>query len=400
MHIQRYDITIIGAGLIGSSLIIALNKLNVEFNLNLKIAIIDKKNRLDIAQQLNPELNNRGIVLSRSSIDFLQKIHVWDQMLENSYKIDSMHISAQNSFGGVYLESKNFNLDYFGYITPIASLINVLNLSSKCTTINQSVTSLSLKQDVTDINWQINLANDQQIISKLVIAADGENSLVRNYLNIPTKVIDYQQKSLVANLDCGHTKAFLRFTTHGTYALLPFGENKSKFILSSSNKAINYYMLPENNLALIAQINQVMGGRIPVVTAVTSKVSYSLKLSQALCVTQTRLILIGNAANTMHPVVAQGYNLGLRDVAGIVALFRAGLIKNNKSSNTFYDWIVNQYADLRAEDHRKTVGITHEINSIFTNNLNIIKVSRKIGLFGVGMSLSLKKQIVQFGIGI
>jgi 2-octaprenyl-6-methoxyphenol hydroxylase len=394
MQNKIYDIAIVGSGLVGSSLVVALHKLNVEFNLNLNIVIIDKKTRLEISQQLNPELDNRGIVLSRSSIDFLQDIQLWRNLLEQSYKINQIHISEQDSFGCVFLESKKFNLDYFGYLIPIADLINTLNIQINCTKLTQAVKAV--KQNLDSKNWQIILDNNESIESKLLIASDGDNSFVREYLNIPTKVIDYQKKSLVANLNSGHTRAFQRFTKHGIYALLPFGKNKSKFILSGPNNIIDYYLQEINNKELIAQINHTMSGRIPIVTEIEHKTSYNLKLIQALQITGSRLILIGNAANTLPPVMAQGYNLGLRDVAVLVKLFKASLFENK---NIDYNFILNKYASLRAEDHRVTTEAAHCVTNIFEHNSAIIKTLRKIGLAGVGLSLPNKNKIVYQGVG-
>jgi 2-octaprenyl-6-methoxyphenol hydroxylase len=233
----------------------------------------------------------------------------------------------------------------------------------------------------------------------LVIAADGTHSRIRDNAGITTKVHDYQQTAIVANLSVKHPVngvAYERFTQVGPIALLPLGDKKVKcvWVVSGAEKAQALCALPEK--AFIEALGHAFGHRLGPVLSLGLRNTYPLVSRVADTLYANGLVLMGNAAATLHPIAAQGFNLAVRDIATLAeALWHAKL--GGQSLDDVR--ILQSYAHSRMPDRNAVIGLTHGLSSSFEITRGPVKQLRHWGLVLCDTVPVLKRWITRRGVG-
>ena len=379
---QQFDVAIIGGGLIGASMARTLA------GHGLKIAVIDRQQAIDLYK---PALDNRGLALSCTSIKILEKLNIWSSLFEFAHPIKIVHVSEQGSFGFTKLTATNFKIPALGYVVGAGALGKVLiadleNLTG--VTVLRPVEIEGLDFDLLHASWNITL-NQGQIKAKLLIGADGSDSFVRQSLNIPITSIDYQQSAVVTNLIINQKHqdvAYERFTKSGVLALLPFGEKKLKCVWTLNNSAVADFM-QLNDQEFLSNMQQAFGFRVGKFIAVDRRMVFPVQQLQAEKLYCKNAVLLGNAANTLHPVAAQGFNLGLRDVVALAKIIIAGEPLEN-------------YAASRKIDHADTQKYTNTLVDLFASEVFTVKTVRRLGLLVAQFIPALNKRITAQGAGV
>jgi len=384
----QYDIAIVGSGLVGSSLACAL------FSSSYRIALIDSQPLVDIKLKVD-ELDGRSIALALSSKKMFSALGLWDSLQEHATAIKKIHISDQGHFGATRLDSARYEVESFGYLVSADHLIHTLN---KHVDTLDNVTRLQPYQVSAIENNSDHVIlkqNDGEAIqATLLIAADGANSFIRKALGIKAEEKQYQQNAVVGSIECeqahNHT-AYERFTQDGPLAMLPREGNRCGFIWMNPTE------VAENNLKLsddvfIEKLQQAFGFRLGHIKAVSKRFSYPLSLLMSEQRVSKRVVLIGNAAQTLHPIAGQGLNLALRDIAELVELL-------NKNDLYSVDEKLNAYADKRQPDIDKTIRFTDRLNLLFNANYPVLAQSRGLGLAMLGAIPMLEERIVKQNLG-
>jgi 2-octaprenyl-6-methoxyphenol hydroxylase len=238
------------------------------------------------------------------------------------------------------------------------------------------------------------------------VAADGATSAVRSLLGLPVETRDYQQQAIVTAVACQRSLqgvAYERFLPTGPLALLPKprladapeqGHTASLVWTLPSAEAVRLQALPETDFLATAQ--QAFGERVGRFLALGQRVSWPLARSLSPQPQAPRVLLCGNAAQSLHPVAAQGFNLGLRDVAVLAdALLGAAARGNDLGS----DAVLSAYSKARAPDRQRTADFTDQLVRVFSNQLPLLAQLRHWGLLALELSPALRGPVLRQNLG-
>ncbi len=340
-----FDITIVGCGLVGATLACALQDQNI------KILLIDK---LPLQTNLAKNLDARALCLTNPSVKCFKMLKIWPELVLDAAEIMEVQTTKQGYCGRSSIKAKDKGLSAMGYVVNADDLNMILNqkvMRIKNITIErpQQISHLEKK----GLTWEITFESQKKFTTSLLVAADGADSLLRKHQGIGIKVVDHQQTAFVSNVECQQFHqyvAYERFTRNGSIAILPFGQKmhqvKCVWVVPNTEvERIN--ALSETDY--LNHIQECFGHRLGRFRQSSKRVIFPLRTIAAETLYGDRLVLIGNAANTLHPIAAQGFNLGLRDAALLAEMLVSA--RHNNQDLGAYD-LLRGYADKRKEDHQ------------------------------------------------
>jgi len=387
---RKYDVIVVGAGLIGMLFARTASTLGV------RVAVIDKKSPKEIIASAD---NGKNIALTFSSIQLLSFLKIWRSLAQFSQPIVDIHVFEQQSPTLLDFASSDFYDHPFGYMVENLNLTKVtfdhLERTKKVDLFfGDKVQSINLSDSPS-----VKLLSGKELRSSIVVAADGRNSIIREIANIKVRHFDYHQIAIVSNIL--HTKphngiAIEKFFPSGPLAVLPLrSQSKKKFHSSivwvEKKESKNFFQsLSKSSFDNILQ-NKI-GSQFGNIQSYGSRFVYPLKLYMADRYVLSRLVLIGDAAHTIHPIAGQGLNLGLRDVAALSETLSDSLKLGLDLGNA---QMLQDYENSRNTDAQAMILFTHGINRLFSNRSMMLKVFRNLGLDLVDQFSVLKKFFVK-----
>ncbi len=393
-----YDVVIVGAGMVGASLACALSSSMATSNL--RIAIIES---VTLSNDQQPSYDDRGLTLSASSKRILEQIDVWQQVQAYATPIKKIHVSEQGRFGFTRLSADEVGRNELGNIVIARALGQALHkqmASYKNVELICPAELKHFKRNNEMMELEITESGQTRIISAgLLVGADGSRSLVRRLADINTKEKDFKQTAIVANVTTqkpNNATAFERFTPHGPVALLPIDKNRSVLVFTVNRNNAEYYLAMSDEL-FIKEIENEFGRRLGYIGQVGQRRSYPLFFIEALEQYQQQLVLLGNAAHSIHPNAAQGFNLGLRDVAGLAECIFTGLKKGYDISDIT---ILEDYVALRQKDQKRIMRLSNKLASIFYNEYPVLSSARNAAMLLLDVIPELKKSFMQTTMGL
>lgn len=394
-----YDVVIIGGGLAGASLAIALN------GHGLRIAVIEA---VAFDAEDSPGFDARTIALAYGSKMIFSTLGVWESMLqEGTTAIKRIHISDRRHPGIAHLDCRDQGVEALGYVADIRRLGRVLGQTMlACADVDYlcpaSLESVEFKTDRADVHYR--QADDiRRLSSRLVVAADGGESLVRRQSGIRTWQSRYGQTAIIANVgtDKPHRNlAYERFTDSGPMALLPTSHpdhpDSMYALVWTVEDAQRDAMLALNDEEFLNRLQSRFGLRAGRFTKAGERHAYPLSMMLAREHVRPRLAIIGNAAHTLHPVAGQGFNLGLRDVAGLAQIIIDAAARRRDIGALS---VLQQYAKWRRRDHVQTMGFTDGLVRVFSSRFPPLVLARNIGLLALDVLPPLKKGLTRHAMG-
>lgn len=368
-----YDILIIGGGLVGNCLALALN------DTDLRIAIIEANTREQI--QSSPA-GDRALALSAGTIKMLQALNVWDSIEKSATAIKDIHISDRGHFGKVRLSAKKQGVEALGYVISARVIENCVAHMVKNTGVEliSPARVVGLMSGPESVN--VNLKQQQKTFNftaKLVVGADGGQSSVRRLLEIPQLKTEYGQSAIVTTVKSSlphNNMAFERFTESGPLALLPVSEEECSVVWTRSNEdAEDLMSVSEKDF--VAQLQECFGYPLGQLSLSTSRRVFPLSLIRAESMILGRAVIIGNAAHQLHPVAGQGFNLGMRDVVQLAEML---IEQQQRKSDIGAPAFLQCYAKARQKDHAQTIGFTDNLVKIFSTDWFPLAAVRSLGL--------------------
>ena len=367
----HYDAMIIGGGAVGTTLAAAL------VQRGFSVVLVDSHSPDDRA---DASKDNRIFALAAGTQVVLDKLGLWPYMQQKATKIERIHVSNKGSFGVSRLSADDFALNALGYMIAASDMQQALNqavaqleVSSQGAGCFQqyfpaTLTDFVQSQDKMSVTATINTAEgDIHLSSKLFIAADGTQSSIRKKLEIQTQQKHYQQRALVAKigLDQAHEfTAYERFINDGAIALLPYQHNQCALIWSAADVSIDRLMAM-SDASFLETLQEAFGYRLGAFVSVSPRFSYPLVETKALQICQDNVVLIGNAAQTLHPIAAQGFNLALRHIALLTAL----LTKSQQESKSLdIPAILKAYQAMQKPDTEHTLFFTNALVRFFSED--------------------------------
>lgn len=379
----NFDIILCGGGHVGSCLALALAQQNI------RVAFIDS---LSPEQRKNPDDDNRVFALAFGSKIILEKLGVWHLLQAHTTPIEHIHVSNKGSFGAARLHARDFSHDALGYMTASTALQNALNCAMEKVNITIFSPASLENFSVHDSGVDVTLSDKTVLTGKWLIGADGINSFIRQQAHIGVTKKDYQQKALVTLIDLEnshHFTAYERFVDETAIALLPHTPWQSVLIWSGDNHFIDPLMTLDDT-AFLKELQNAFGHRLGRFSGLSPRLSYPLSQTKADKIHDKRLLLIGNSAQTLHPMGAQGFNLALRNVALL-----SHLLKENKASD-FSQTILEEYARRQEIDTSKTLRFTDHLVNFSTSSGPLSNIARTLLINALGSCSLAQKYLLQF----
>jgi 2-octaprenyl-6-methoxyphenol hydroxylase len=389
---QACDVAIAGGGMVGLSLAAALAPLPLD-------VVVIEPVAPEADQQ--PSFDSRTTALSGGSRRVLEGIGVWAAVAGQATPIRRIHVSQQGAFGAARLTAAEQGVASLGY--TIENRLLGLALRERAAGIPRLKLCHARVRDVVPGADAVQLATDagEAWSARLVVAADGAQSAVRSALGIEAGVSDYGQHAVIAHVDTGRFHeytAYERFTPSGPIAVLPIAEGRSAVVWTLAPEAAKR-VLALDDATFIAELQEAFGLRLGRFTRVGRRQSYPLSLTRSEKLTAPRAVILGNAAQGLHPVAGQGFNLGLRDVAALAELLADEIAELGTGADPGAPRVLERYAEWRRPDRKAVIRFTDSLVRGFGMPLASVKGLRAAGLLAFDLMRPVKHEFARRTMG-
>lgn len=390
-----FDVLVVGGGLVGASLAYALR------GSGLSIGVVEA---FPFSFSESPSFDDRTLALAYGSRRIFAALGLWEAIARRgAAPIKRIHVSDRGRFGVARLTAAEAGLDALGYVvthrTLGASLYEAIKDQSNVNLIAPAtLQSVTLEESAARVRVQAGDAA-QDLSARLLVAADGANSPIRDAVGIEVERVPYDQTAVVSAVttELPHQDtAYERFTESGPLALLP---------ADAAHLAVVWTQRSDNAERVLAwddetfrrELQVAFGERLGRFSGVGKRNAYPLALTRVREHVRPRLALIGNAAHAVHPVAGQGFNLGLRDVAALAEVLTDAVAAGRDPGDIA---ALQRYADWRVRDNRVTAAFTHSLIRIFSNDYLPVTWGRDLGLLAVDLLPPVKRRLVRITSGL
>jgi len=391
---REYELIIVGGGLVGASLALALA------GRGLRIALIETHAPKAASQ---PSYDDRSIALAYSSRRVFDAIGVWSSLEPVVEPIRDIHVSDRGQFGVTRLHAEDEGVPALGYVVTARQLGYVL-LDRMAGESSLEVFAPAIVVNFQDHGdrVQVEVERDGLMMSlhcQLLVAADGGNSAIRERLEVPVVRWEYGQSAVVANITPSRPHlnvAYERFTDTGPVALLPMSEKRCALIWTVLDDQVEQVLGLDDD-AFVSAFQQRFGYRLGRFSRTGRRSAYPLRFVRARESIRGRVAIIGNAAHTLHPIAGQGFNLGVRDVAALAEVvddsFRSGADIGGAEA-------LARYQAWRKQEQRAVALATDGLARLFSNPLAPVRVARNLGLLAMEFLPGAKRPLARAAMGM
>ena len=369
----HYDVLIVGGGPVGAAAALALRGTGLRLGL------------IEVRAPRSASADPRPIALSHGSRLILERFGIWGAL--NSTPIERIHISQRGGFGRVELNAREARLPALGYVVDYGQLADALaralNDEDGCRLINARVNRIEAGAEAASA-----MTDDEstRMTARLLAVADGGSLTAAS-----TRTRDYRQTVVTTRVACAipHSNvAYERFTPRGPLALLPMGEEMALVWTTSAEHAQLLCELGEP--AFLGELQGAFGNRLGRFSRAGMRASYPVALKMADRLTDSRVVALGNAAQTLHPVAGQGLNLGLRDAWEL-----ATTLRDCKPAEIGTPLHLARYNARRRLDRRGGITFTDSLVRLFSNDIAPLRIARGLGLAALGAAAPAKDFLIR-----
>ncbi|MBN1237086.1 MAG: 2-octaprenyl-6-methoxyphenyl hydroxylase [Gammaproteobacteria bacterium] len=397
------DVLIVGGGLVGSALAAALADTEV------RTVLVEARDPAVLEQ---PSFDSRVTALARGSQRILSGLGVWDALAPDAEPILSIHVSERGRFGAARIRADEEGVPALGFTLENRSLGRALweriAAAERCTVVAPaSMTRFTSDEDgvTAEIRMSPNGARaigpspaSLTVRAKLLVAADGAESPVREALGIAMREDQYRQQAVIVNCatDLPHRgAAFERFTTRGPLAMLPLTRDRVGVVWTlPTDEAGAVAALPDDKFRVA--LEDVFGRRLGRVVRVGRRALHPLRRVRSGSLGTERVVLIGNAAVSLHPVAGQGFNLALRDVAALAEI----VAESARDGWPDPAAVASRYRTWRVGDQRRVAWFTHGLVGLFGRPGAAWGTGRGLGLVAFDLLPGAKAALARHTMGV
>ncbi|HCT5554521.1 FAD-dependent monooxygenase [Acinetobacter baumannii] len=400
---MQQQVIIVGGGMVGLSLSLMLAKANIAVKLleAVKYPNYDDQN----VAPYHSSFDARNTALSRRSVQIYQKLGLWDALQQHATPILQVHITEQGSFGKARLIAEQEKVESFGQVIENAWLGRVLLTQVRQQPLIELIDGVqvtALTQDAEQVHIEAQRGDELlKLESKLLIAADGRDSFCRQAIGVGVDVHDYNQVAIVTTVQTSKPHehvGFERFSALGPLALLPLpGEYRRSVVWPVKKGTEGEWLGEENDQHFLDALQKTYGDRAGKFEKTGKRFSYPL--SQVLAHKQAvgRVILMGNAAHTIHPVAGQGFNLCLRDADVLLRYLVNQLSASDDIGNP--DNLL-AYEQARLSDQQRVIKFCDTVVRGFSNQNPLLKLIRNTGLIAFDVIPGVKPLVANYAMGL
>ncbi len=388
---KQYDVVIAGGAMAGATLALAIEHLSQK---TLRIAVVEP---FRVQSDVHPGFDSRSIALSYGTVNLLRHLQLWSVIEPFATSIDHIHVSDRSHAGMTDITKQEIGVEALGYVVELADVGRVYQeLLTKSSCIDffcpDSVTYIEREQDHTSIE----LSSGEKLSAKLLVAADGAVSQCCQQVGLALSEHNFEQVAVIANIMTQEPhlgRAFERFTESGPVALLPMSENRMSLV---------WCLHPEDAEAVLslsdgdflAKLQHDFGWRLGAMKKVGQRASYPLLLRHRKQNISHRFAIVGNAAQTLHPIAGQGFNLGIRDVVSLAE----EVVKQSDDVGRYQGLML--FSQRREADRSETIWLTSSLVHIFSNDLPAMRIGRNAALAAMDNLSIFKQPLLRHTLGL
>ncbi|MHB1946534.1 MAG: UbiH/UbiF/VisC/COQ6 family ubiquinone biosynthesis hydroxylase [Gammaproteobacteria bacterium] len=391
---SHYDIIIIGSGIVGATAALALAKTT-----SLKIALIDAQ---QISNEWQPDRHDHRVsAISQASRQIFQNLNVWKKILAKRISAyQDMRVWEGSGNSKIDFNCADVNVSQLGFIIE-DSVIRISLYESLREQNNMDllfpIQLLSLQNQPKQV--ELRTADNQIFTTKLLIAADGANSWVRDQVNIQLKTWDYEHTAIVATVKTAQAHqatAWQRFLSTGPLAFLPLHDAHTSSIVWSTTPAHAQELLQLDDTNFKTALAAGFAHKLGEITQVSKRYHFPLQMRHAKNYVQNRIALIGDAAHTIHPLAGQGVNMGLLDAACLAEV----IVEANAKQRDFSSLsTLRRYERWRKGDNLAMLAGVEVLKKLFMSDKQPIITLRDFGVNLTNKTAFLKDFFINHALG-
>ena len=381
---------VVGGGMVGASLAAAL------IGTGVRLLLVEA---VPFGADTQPSFDERNTALGNASRRIFAGLGVWETLASEAAPIRAIHVSDAGRFGSARLVAQEQGIDAFGYVVPNRRIGAALRgrlarAADLLLRVPGQVEDVAI--DTAGAHLQVSSAGRREAVTaRLVVAADGAHSQVRSAAGIEAAVEDYEQVAVVANVACDTPHggiAYERFTPAGPLAVLPLADGALSVIWACRRDDAPR-VLALDDAAWLGELQARFGWRAGRFVRAGRRGSYPLRLTRAASPVATRTILIGNAAQALHPVAGQGFNLGLRDAAMLAEVIAGSAGDVGEAA------LLERFAAWRARDRSGVTRFTDGLVRLFGDERFGVGLLRNLGLLLFDLTPPAKSALARVSLG-
>ncbi len=371
------SVIVVGGGMAGATLALALSRLTQG---QLPVHLVEAK---DPAADTHPGFDARAIALANGTCHQLETLGIWGALRDCATPITQVNVNDRGHAGATTLSADQYNVDALGHVVELHDVgQRLFSLLKKAPGVTlhcpRKVTAFTRQQD----GVTVTLDNGEVLNGSMLVAANGTRSELAAQCGITWRQQDYQQVAVIANVTTAlphQGRAWERFTADGPLAMLPMSGGRCSLVWCQPvDKRAEVEAWDEQRFC--DELQRAFGWRLGRITHAGERHCYPLALTRSSSVLSHRLALVGNAAQTLHPIAGQGFNLGMRDVMTLAETLAASFASGEDPGA--YP-VLAAYQARRFQDRAATVGVTDGLVSVFANRWWPLVAGRNLGLMAM-----------------
>ena len=387
------SVIIVGGGMTGATLALAISHLTQgQLPVHLVEAVAPEASN-------HPGFDARAIALAQGTCQQLSRIGIWQAIADRATAIGTVHVSDRGHAGFVTLDAQDYRIDALGQVVELHDVgLGLFRLLQDAPGVTLHCPARVASVSRSEASVSVTLESGTVLEGQLLVAADGSRSSLGTQCGVEWRQQPYGQVAVIANVATAadhNGRAFERFTQHGPLAMLPMSDGRCSLVwCHPQDKAEEVKGWSDERFC--TELQKAFGWRLGRITHAGKRTVYPLSLTTASQSISHRLALVGNAAQTLHPIAGQGFNLGLRDVMSLAESL-AHAWGEQKDCGAYS--VLIHYQKRRQADKEATIGVTDGLVHLFANRWAPLVAGRNLGLMAMELFIPARDVLAQRTLG-